>query len=617
MKGWIAVLAALCALAFSASVAARPGGGQSFRGSSSGSSSGSSWGSSSSGSSWGSSGSSTSGGSSWWSSSSKSDDSSSSGSSIWGSSDPTPSYEPTPYTQTESYKQMQRELAESHCQLGCLGRSHVALDGGLSDYEQCVKDCHEEAVKAEPPPPAPTVRRAPRNESMSRYFLLPGVLLVLVGAGAGVRRVLAKREMQRWASLANEPVEVFTTSAGELQSFQRRQGPARQRYDSVQAALAALRATDAGFSFVLFQDFLYALYAQAHTLRGRGELSLLSPYLTKPARDSLGLLPQKPVSAVIVGALAIEEVSVDAAARKIVVRASFEANYAEGEGRDERGVYTRETWVLSRPADVPSRGLDKARVIGCPNCGGPLEKAVGATCEYCGEAAAPGKHDWQVDAIGIHEREYGGPMLTGTVEERGTGLPTVVAPDAPAALGRLQARDPGFDWAGFVARVGLVFHTFHETWTAQELGPVRPFLSDALFETQRYWVTAYKAQRLRNVTKEPQLVTVQLSRIESDALFDAVTVRIFAQCIDYTENESGRVVGGSTQTPRRYTEYWTFIRGVGAKGAPRADRACPSCGAPMDDINMAGECGHCHEKITAGRFDWVLSRIEQDETYTL
>ena len=45
-------------------------------------------------------------------------------------------------------------------------------------------------------------------------------------------------------------------------------------------------------------------------------------------------------------------------------------------------------------------------------------------------------------------------------------------------------------------------------------------------------------------------------------------------------------------------------------------QACPNCGAPVDQVNMAGECGHCGAKITRGDFDWVLSKIEQDDSYT-
>ena len=33
------------------------------------------------------------------------------------------------------------------------------------------------------------------------------------------------------------------------------------------------------------------------------------------------------------------------------------------------------------------------------------------------------------------------------------------------------------------------------------------------------------------------------------------------------------------------------------------------------EVNMAGECAYCSSKITSGQFDWVLSRIEQDESY--
>ena len=42
--------------------------------------------------------------------------------------------------------------------------------------------------------------------------------------------------------------------------------------------------------------------------------------------------------------------------------------------------------------------------------------------------------------------------------------------------------------------------------------------------------------------------------------------------------------------------------------------SCPSCGAPLK-IEMAGNCSYCRAKVTSGDFDWVLSRIEQDDVY--
>ena len=58
----------------------------------------------------------------------------------------------------------------------------------------------------------------------------------------------------------------------------------------------------------------------------------------------------------------------------------------------------------------------------------------------------------------------------------------------------------------------------------------------------------------------------------------------------------------------------SLIRGSGVRGAARADKQCPNCGVDLA-INMAGNCPSCQAKVTAGQFDWVLSRIEQDEAY--
>ena len=44
-------------------------------------------------------------------------------------------------------------------------------------------------------------------------------------------------------------------------------------------------------------------------------------------------------------------------------------------------------------------------------------------------------------------------------------------------------------------------------------------------------------------------------------------------------------------------------------------RVCPNCGAPLE-INQVGECRYCRAAVTSGRFDWVLSRIEQEDEYT-
>jgi hypothetical protein len=102
--------------------------------------------------------------------------------------------------------------------------------------------------------------------------------------------------------------------------------------------------------------------------------------------------------------------------------------------------------------------------------------------------------------------------------------------------------------------------------------------------------------------------------VMSDAYYDAVTLRVFATGLDYTISDSGKLLSGNKSRPRTYSEYWTLIRGSARKGPARSDPNCPHCGAPLK-IGMAGSCEYCRVKVTSGEFDWVLSRIEQDEAY--
>ena len=104
-------------------------------------------------------------------------------------------------------------------------------------------------------------------------------------------------------------------------------------------------------------------------------------------------------------------------------------------------------------------------------------------------------------------------------------------------------------------------------------------------------------------------------KIKQDAFYNAITLRIWGAGYDYTVDTAGHVVSGSKNNMRRWSEYWTFIRNAQAKPLPtRADLNCPNCGAALK-VNLAGICEFCGGKITSGDFDWVLSRIEQDESY--
>ena len=90
---------------------------------------------------------------------------------------------------------------------------------------------------------------------MSRKFLAVVVVLALVVLVLFVYGRSRQRRRDEWVARA--------------EAEQRAEEARLARWSSIDAALAAIRSADDAFSYVLFEDFLYALYAEAHFARGK------------------------------------------------------------------------------------------------------------------------------------------------------------------------------------------------------------------------------------------------------------------------------------------------------------------------------------------------------------
>jgi ribosomal protein L24E len=379
-----------------------------------------------------------------------------------------------------------------------------------------------------------------------------------------------------------------------------------------------LRRFDPNFSEIIFTDFCYALYGRAHDARGRGpkELELLSPYLSEPARAFLLQLNPanlKAVEGIIVGAMQVTDVS-GLATPVVSVTIEFDANYTEVTDK-QMSYYVRERWALERKRDVLSPTPEQATALHCPRCGSALQKDTVGACAFCGTKIESGEFQWYVRGITTLHREAKGPLLTSDVPEVGTNYPTVTQPNFPAVRAAFEQNNPLFSWADFQARARLIFNELQDAWSTLNWERARPHETDNIFQMHRYWIDAYQRQGLRNALDSHQITAMQPVKIKLDAFYNAITLRIFAEGYDYTVDKTGRVVAGSNKNLRRWSEYWTFIRNSKAKPGPaRADLNCPNCGAPLK-VNATGICEFCGGKVTSGEFDWVLSKIEQDESY--
>lgn len=439
-------------------------------------------------------------------------------------------------------------------------------------------------------------------------FTLMVIVIIIVVIAAASKK--SGGSAQNWS----------TYNAGNQGFGQGNQGFGQNTYANEvppRAELERLRTIDPHFSLVVFDDFISALYAEVLLAQGRGQIERFSPYLAPGAKGTFAQRPLQGLSVVLVGSLGLESVQGIDGPGDIAVTLMIEANLSRRDPAtgQEQALYVQERWTLNRKKTARSRTPDKARVFGCPNCTAPLENIFGGVCRHCGQNVATGAFDWTVTSVSVLTTEQRGPMLTGNTAEQGTHLPTRIDPNAQGGVAAIQARDPGFQWNGFTTRVNHIFTTFQQAWSTRDLSSMRPYLSDALFATQSYWVTEYLRQRLRNVTENARILNLELARASEDAFFDTVTVRLYASSLDYTLSDANQqMVSGSRSSERQYSEYWTFIRSRAAKGPARVDPNCPRCGAPLS-VNMGGNCNYCQAKVTSGDFDWVLSRIEQDEAY--
>jgi hypothetical protein len=385
----------------------------------------------------------------------------------------------------------------------------------------------------------------------------------------------------------------------------------------------ALKSVDPDFSQVTFEDFAFRLFSTAHRARTTPQqLATVAPYVAQAARDELAQREPMgvPVEQVIVGAMRVtrvdvpdEKADVDNHPNRVRIAIQYEANVMTAQHTH----YSVETWLFGRDATRASKPPGATKGFPCPNCGAPWQASATGTqkCASCGQIVDNGRFDWAVEQVALSSIDERPPTLTNNPPERGTDLPTYRQTGVDGRFAQLLADDPALTDAALRARLAMIYDRLNKAWSLADLAPVRGFVSDGLFDYLQYWIDAYKRQGLRNELLDMRITAATIAKVGRDKWYDAVTIRIWGRGKDFTvRSQTGEVLTGSKHRERAYSEYWTLIRSASRKGAPKTEPACSNCGAPMK-ITMAGACEHCGAHVTAGEFDWVLSKIEQDDTY--
>jgi predicted lipid-binding transport protein (Tim44 family) len=385
--------------------------------------------------------------------------------------------------------------------------------------------------------------------------------------------------------------------------------------------LDGLRKADAGFSLPVFLDFAILVHRRALAAHSTDRWEPLVPFVSDDARKQLVAHHEwvARIEHVVVGGVRLNRVQ--RRGTSFFAEVIFESTRTEvdrdGVGRE---VLVHERWVFQRSVTATSLAPANMLALACPSCGSPVEVDALGACTACGSPITKGQLQWQVAQVEVGSREPAHAPEVGFVaggDEDSVHYRTVQDPQLQAEVRKLLARHPDLSIEAFGQRVSLVYHRLQQAWSDNTWELARPYLTDAQFQSLRFWMDRYAKHGLANRLDDVSLERTAIVKVDTDAYYESITVRIWGSMKDYVVDlKTDQVVGGNAKTARRFSEYWTFLRAVGTDGSTKGDtEGCPSCGAPLDQVSHTGICGYCDSKITGGHFDWVLARIEQPEAY--
>ena len=377
---------------------------------------------------------------------------------------------------------------------------------------------------------------------------------------------------------------------------------------------------DSNFSFPIFKDFVFSLYHSYHENRGAGKLDSLSAFFEPQYLKGNSSVAS--VQGVVIGNCTISRATVNVQDDYMTVEVGFSANYTE---LDRKNIATRyklsETWKLRKSIKVLSPVPDKMTAVMCPNCGAPITETVSGVCSRCNQTNKGGRFLWYVYEMDTAkeiltetssvENEYS----TMTLVDYGVRLPTLRDPEIES----LVENELSDEYDHIVKRAEDVFLELQKAWTQKNWALARPYETDTLFHTHMFWIEDLKRNGQTNFISNVVVDQIEPVSLVKDQYYTSLTFRIFANMIDYTLDRNGKILRGHRSRPVKFSEYWTFIKGINSnhkQGKTRDFSLCPSCGANLK-IEMSGVCDFCGTKVTLGQFDWVLSQIEQDEEFAL
>ena len=169
------------------------------------------------------------------------------------------------------------------------------------------------------------------------------------------------------------------------------------------------------------------------------------------------------------------------------------------------------------------------------------------------------------------EAAYAGNSLPGSEPARfEASQPEAAAATAPgcnetdAGISHIRQMDVTFDEQQFCDAAMDMFFRVQGAWMNRDLAPVAVMLAPQIRQALQSDLDALLREKRTNRLENIAVRTVEIAEVWQERGEDFITVKIYANLLDYTVDErTGDVLSGSRTEPVKFNEYWTFTRPVG------------------------------------------------------
>ncbi|MBM2806769.1 MAG: Tim44 protein [Deltaproteobacteria bacterium] len=127
----------------------------------------------------------------------------------------------------------------------------------------------------------------------------------------------------------------------------------------------------------------------------------------------------------------------------------------------------------------------------------------------------------------------------------------------------LTMMDRTFDPNLFVKTAQDIFFKVQGAWNKQDTGALRMLCGAELLKSWEEELAQQKLRGHKNRMDNIALRESEITEVWTESGEDFITVRLFANLLDYTADDRGTVVSGSDTEPVQFQEFWTFTRPVG------------------------------------------------------